>query len=293
MKFGLIFVLLACGLVFPNIAFATAGSVPVQLNGSTFKVSYDATGLTVDGIEADASTSTLTVLITTTDVSPVLQITLERSFFDSKTDGADDDFFVVAGIEEAEFEEERSDTARVLTISVPPGADSIDIIAMGKTGFGTGPAPQEPQEIPEETPQETPQEETPVQEPVMEPEVAEPETQCGPGTILKDGVCVLEEQQQAPEEPKVVEPEVAEPETQCGPGTILKDGVCVLDERCGPGTVFKDGVCVLEEQQQSSSRGMAFELVTPAVAAFIIAFIIMIILWAIGRASRKKNSTTK
>ncbi|HXG73583.1 MAG TPA: hypothetical protein VNK44_02015 [Candidatus Nitrosotenuis sp.] len=293
MKFGLIFVLLACGLVFPNIALATAGSVPVQLNGSTFEVSYDATGLTVDGIEADTSTSTLTVLITTTDVSPVLQITLERSFFDSKTDGADDDFFVVAGIEEAEFEEERSETARVLTISVPPGADSIDIIAMGETGFGTGPASQEPQEIPEEAPQETPQEETPIEEPVVEPEVAEPETQCGPGTILKDGVCVLEEQQPTPEEP-VVEPEVAEPETQCGPGTILKDGVCVLDERCGPGTVFKDGVCVLEEQQQSStSRGIAFDLVMPTVAAFIIAFIIMIILWAIGRASRKKNGTTK
>jgi hypothetical protein len=35
---------------------------------------------------------------------------------------------------------------------------------------------------------------------------------------------------------------------------------------------------------------MAFDLVAPAIAAFIIAFIVMIILWAIGRASRKKTN---
>ncbi|HXG13785.1 MAG TPA: hypothetical protein VNK25_01480 [Candidatus Nitrosotenuis sp.] len=253
MKLGLIFALLASSLIFPSIAFAEPGSASVEVNGSTFEVNYDATGLTVDGMEVDTSTSTLTVLITTTDVSPVLKITLERSFFDSKTDGVDDDFFVLAGIDEAEFEEDRGETARVLTISVPPGADSIDIIALGGTGFASETAPQEPEEVPEETPEETPLEETPVEE-----------------------------------------PQVEEPETQCGPGTVLKDGVCVLEERCGPGTVFKDGVCVLEETPQpSTSRGTTFELVAPAVAAFIIAFIIMIILWSIGRASRKKNSITK
>jgi len=35
--------------------------------------------------------------------------------------------------------------------------------------------------------------------------------------------------------------------TQCGPGTIPKDGVCVLDERCGPGTIFDEDTfsCIL------------------------------------------------
>ncbi|MEW6044296.1 MAG: hypothetical protein AB1608_08530 [Thermoproteota archaeon] len=288
MKFGLIFALLASSLIFPNIAFGEPGTASVDVNGSTYEVSYDATGLTVDGMEADPATSTLTVLITTTDVSPVLEITLERSFFDSKTDGADDDFFVLAGIEEADFEEDRGETARVLTITVPSGADSIDIIALGTTGFASAETtPEEPEEVPEETPEEPPQEETPVEEP--EP-TEEPETQCGPGTVLKDGVCVVEETPQ----PVPEEPTETEPETQCGPGTVLKDGVCVLDERCGPGTIFKDGACVLEETPQPSpSRGTTFELVAPAVAAFVIAFIIMIILWAIGRASRRKNNITK
>jgi hypothetical protein len=283
LKGGLVFVLLASSLLFPSIAFGEPGSASVQVNGSTFKVNYDATGLTVDGMEADASTSTLTVLITTTDVSPVLKITLDRSFFDSKTDGVDDDFFVLAGIDEAEFVEDRHETTRVLTISVPPGANSIDIIALGASGFGSEVAPQEPVEIPEEIPQVPPQ-----QSPVEEPPAQEPQTQCGPGTVLKDGVCVLEEIPR----PTPQEPPSQEPQTQCGPGTVLKDGVCVLDERCGPGTVFKDGMCVLEETPQptAASRGKAFELLVPAVAAFIIAFIIMIILWAIGRASRKKNT---
>ena len=45
------------------------------------------------------------------------------------------------------------------------------------------------------------------------------------------------------------------PKTQCGPGTVLKDGACVLDERCGPGTVLKDGACVLDSTTQTSSSG--------------------------------------
>jgi hypothetical protein len=268
-------------LIFPSTAFGEVGTAPVEVNGTSYEVSYDATGLTVDGMEADTTTSTLTVLVTTTDISPVLVITLERSFFDSQTDGVDDDFFVLAGIEEAKFEEDRSNVARVLTITVPSGADSIDIIALGTTGFAS------PETTPAE-PEETPQEEAPIEEPVEESE-----TQCGPGTVLVDGVCVLEE---TPQEEAPIEEPVEESETQCGPGTVLVDGVCVLDERCGPGTIFKDGQCVLDETAQQSSapsRGTTFELVAPAVAAFVIAFIIMIILWAIGRASRRKDNITK
>ncbi len=217
-----------------------------------------------------------------------MEITLERSFFDSKTDGADDDFLVLADADEAVFEEDRGDTTRVLTITVPPGTSSLDIIALGTTTFASEPTSEEPEEIPEEIPEETSEE---IPETPQEPEaVPEPEKQCGPGTVLKDGVCVLAEQpEEVPEE--IPEETPQEPEKQCGPGTVLKDGVCVLDERCGPGTIFKDGQCVLEESTQApSSRGVAFDLVAPAVAAFIIAFIIMIILWAIGRASRKKNN---
>jgi len=80
--------------------------------------------------------------------------------------------------------------------------------------------------------------------------------------------------------------------TQCGPGTVLKGGVCVLDERCGPGTVLKDGACVLESTPKSSNvnvQGMGREMITGIVAALAIAITIMIIFGAISRASKSKD----
>jgi len=82
------------------------------------------------------------------------------------------------------------------------------------------------------------------------------------------------------------------PKTQCGPGTILKDGACVLDERCGPGTVLKDGACVLESTPKSSEisvKGIGKELIIGTVAALAIAGIIGIILGVISKASKSKN----
>jgi hypothetical protein len=281
LKAELVFALLVLSLVLPNLAFAEPGTTQVEIDGTIYEVSYDATGLAVDGMEADVLTSTLTVLVATTDVSSTLEITLDRDFFDSKVDGADESFVVLADFDEAVFTEDATDSARTLTITVPSGTSSIDIIG---TGFGSQEAPIE-EEVPEEEPvKEEPVEETPTEE--------EPEMQCGPGTILRDGVCVLaeaeptEEEQETPAEETPTEEETR----QCGPGTVLKDGVCVLDETCGPGTILKDGQCVLDEtQQQTVTRSATTELVTPIIAAFVIAFIIMIVLWAIGRASRKKS----
>jgi hypothetical protein len=228
----------------PNLAFAEAGTSSVDVDGTTFEVSYDATGLAVDNMEADTATGTLSIFITTIDTAPTLEITLERIFFDSQTDGEDDEFLVLADGFDTSFEETKTDAARILTIDVPEGTNSLDIISFGTTNFGSA-------EIPEEVPEEEPVEEMPTEEPEETPE---------------------------------------ESEMQCGPGTILQDGVCVLDETCGPGTILQDGVCVLEAPQPTgTSRGGAFQMMYGLVAAFVIAFIVMIVLWAIGRAGRKKN----
>lgn len=247
MKSYLILSLLAASLLLPGLAFATPGTSKVTVNGSEFDVNYDATGLDVTGMEADVKSSSVTVYVTTSDVSGTIAITLDRNFFDSKTNGEDDDFLVLADGVDTTFQESKDTVSRILTITVPSGTNSIDIIALGSTSFGLGqPAEQPPQETapPAETPEPAPPAETP-----------------------KD-------------------------QTTCGPGTVLKDGACVLDETCGPGTVLKDGVCVLDQapvQQATPSRGLAFELIAPIVAAFVIAFVIMMILWAIGKAGRKKN----
>ncbi|MBI5145793.1 MAG: hypothetical protein HZA84_01070 [Thaumarchaeota archaeon] len=279
MKSNLVFAFLVASLFLPNLAFAEPGTIQVAVNDSIFDVTYDATGLDVTGIEADVESSTVTVFVTTSDVSSTLEITLDRSFFDSRTAGEDDDFLVLLDGFEATFQESKDDTSRILTVDVLEGTNSVDIIALGSTSFGSGPITEQPEEAtPEAVPEETAPEET-------------PELACGPGTVLDNGVCVLEQPEQ--EEETVTPPaETPKDEMACGPGTVLKDGACVLDETCGPGTILTDGVCVLDQsqvQQVTQSRGMAFDLILPIVAAFVIAFIIMIILWAIGKAGRSKN----
>jgi len=54
--------------------------------------------------------------------------------------------------------------------------------------------------------------------------------------------------QQTPQQKQV------QPKTSCGAGTVLRDGVCVLD-KCGAGTVLKNGVCVLEQTSQPNGGG--------------------------------------
>ncbi|HSA98919.1 MAG TPA: hypothetical protein VLF17_07555 [Candidatus Nitrosotenuis sp.] len=250
MKLVLFLSLLAASLLLPNLAFATSGTSQVTVNDSTFNVNYDATGLDVTEITADVPSSAVTVFVTTSDVSGTLAVTLDRSFFDSQTNGEDDDFLVLADGIETTFQESKDAASRHLTIDVPSGTNSIDIIALGSASFGLGqPAEQPPVATP---PAEVPEEPAP---PAETPAETPAELTCGPGTVLKDGACVLDE--------------------TCGPGTILQDGTCVLDQTPAP--------------QAAPSRGLAFELIAPIVAAFVIAFIIMLILWAIGRAGRSKN----
>lgn len=245
MKLGLVFALLALGLILPN-AYATTASIDV--NGNTHEITYEATGLDVDGLEADTESTTLSVFVTMTDVEGILQITLDRNFFDSKTsEGADDEFLVlIDGGTEAVFTDDATESSRILTISVPASTFSIDIIG---TVFGTG----------ESAPAETSVEETP-EIPIEEPT------------------------EQAPVEET---PEVS----QCGPGTVLKDGECVLDQTCGEGTVLQDGQCVLDTSVPAPtvSKGQGTQLAIGIVGAFVVAFIIMIVLWAIGKAGRSKN----
>ena len=119
---------------------------------------------------------------------------------------------------------------------------------------------------------------------VAEPIVDTPKTQCGPGTILQDGACVLESTINDNSQ-----------KTQCGPGTTLQDGACVLDERCGPGTILQDGACVLEPTSSNSNasdisvKGLGKELVIGLIAAFVVAGIIGIILALMSKASKSSD----
>ena len=233
---------ISLGLVLFTIissALVYAETLSVDIEGNSFDVNYTATGMTVSGIEADLTFFSLILTVDVTDSTGILNITFERSFLDSTFEGADDDFLIINQFgEEVNFTEtETTSQSRTLSIEVLAGTTDIEIIG---TIFG-------------DSTEETMMEET------------------------------MEESTETVDET---------PKIQCGPGTILKNGVCELDERCGPGTVLKDGACVLDSTPKSSETSVNIisrELITAVVAGLAIAGAIGIILGIISKVSKSKN----
>ena len=220
-------------------ALVYAETLSVDIEGNSFDVDYTTTGMTVSGIEADLTFFSLILTVDVTDSTGILNITFERSFLDSTFEGADDDFLIINQFgEEVNFTEtETTSQSRTLSIEVLAGTTDIEIIG---TIFG-------------DSTEETMMEET------------------------------MEESTETVDET---------PKIQCGPGTILKNGACELDERCGPGTVLKDGVCVLDSTPKSSETSVKIvsrEFITGVFAALGIAGAIGIILGIMYKVSKSKN----
>ncbi len=267
---------ISLGLIFVAIlsqAFAFAETMSVDVDGTSYDVSYDTDGVDVLGIIADPNPD-FPALIFSLDVTEnrgILEITFERSFFDAKYQGSDDEFILLAdGFEEPNFTETKTDSSRTLTIELTTGTEELEIFG---TIFGSdvkSPEPTEPVDEPTEeptTPIEEPTE--PVDEPTEEP------------TAPVD----------KPTE-KPTTPVTEKPKTQCGEGTVLKDGVCVLEKKCGTGTILKDGVCVVVEQPKSApvrTEGLGKQLGYGVIAAFIITGAIALVLALMSKASKSKH----
>ena len=226
-------------------AFVYAETASVDIGGTSYDVEYTGNGVTVSGIDADPDFVSLIITVNVSGSPGTLEITLERSFFDSIYQGDDDDFIVLADGDEPTYSEiETTSQSRTLSIELPAGTGEVEIIG---SQFG--------QSVSEPVAEETIPEETPAAEEAI------------------------------PEETPADE----QPKTECGAGTILKDGVCVLDERCGPGTVLTDGVCVSEPTSESPARGLGTQLIIGLVGSFIIAGIIGLVLAIMSKASKSKK----
>jgi len=244
---------ISLGLIFFTVlstAFVYAETISVDIDGTSFDIPYTVTGMTITGIESDVESISLIFSVDVTDLNGILNIEFERSFFDSVYDDSDDLFFILADGDEAISEEIQTNLqSRSLTIKVPSGTEDLEIIGSvfnnSELKIITSP-----------------------------PVVTAP-------VVIAPVVTA----------PVVTAPVVTnEYSNECGPGTILEDNICILDQRCGPGTILEDDTCVLDSTPvKPSSSSNSKELIMSVTIAFVIAGIIGIILALISRANRNKN----
>ena len=97
-----------------STALVYAETMSVDVDGTPFDLEYDVTGMTVSGIEADTDFISLILTVDVTESTGTLDVTLDRSFFDSTFEGLDDDFIILADGDEPNF----SETATTLKVEL-------------------------------------------------------------------------------------------------------------------------------------------------------------------------------
>lgn len=296
-----------------------AESMPVTIDGITHDIEYTTTGITVDDIVVDLDFGSLIFKIDSTN-NGVLEVTFLRDVFDSQLKGQDDEFFVFVDGEDITVDEtETTDTSRTLSIEIAAGSEEVDIIG---TVFNKGNAVEEPIEcsadialvcgvdkitydnmcklekasIVLDHTGECVEDVTCSAGEILENGVCV--SACSEGTVYVDGACMI--QCSAGE---VLEDGVCE--SVCGKGTVYVDGTCtiecsagetlvdgVCDSPCGSGLVFEDDVCVIDETYQSGKTGSVNSksgLIYGAIGGFGVAFVVILVLAAMARASRSSN----
>jgi hypothetical protein len=161
-------------------------TISVDVDGISYDVEYTVNGMTITEIESDTESMSLIFSVDVTDLTGMLDVTFDRTFFDSIYDGTDDLFFILADGDEVISEEtETTSQSRTLSIKVPSGTEELEII---------GSVFENSQVLELVLIEEPIVEEPIVEEPIVEEPIVESmsDNSCGPGTVLENGVCVLE-----------------------------------------------------------------------------------------------------
>lgn len=163
---------------------AFADSISVDIEDSTYEIDFTSIDVEIKSVSADTDFISLIFEIDVLSKNGQLEFNFDRNFFDAKLGSEDDDFFVLVDGDELSFEESKDDFYRNIVFSVDPGSEEIEII--GSQIVGISYLLEKEAEI---------QIQIEVEEQAIEEQEAEIisklQEQCGEGTILEDGVCVL------------------------------------------------------------------------------------------------------
>jgi len=264
-------------IMFTMISFALvyAETIPVDVEGNSFDVEYTVTEMTVDAIASDVEASSL-YLTVTADSTGMLDITFDRISFDSLFEGLDEEFFVLVDGDFAIYSEtETTAQSRTLSIEVPSGTEEVEIIG---TVFGS----LEPVVVSDVVDDEA----------AADAAAAKAAADAAAAKAAADAAAAKAAADATAAKAAADATASQTQPTQCGPGTILQNGVCVLDERCGPGTLLKNGVCVLDSTSVpsgSSVGGTGKEMVIAVVIAFIAAGIVAVVFGIIFKVSKSSS----
>ncbi len=180
-----IIVAFAIFTVISVIPGAFADSISVDIEDSTYEIDFTSVDVEIKSVSADTDFMSLIFEIDVLSKNGQLEFNFDRDFFDAKLGSEDDDFFVLVDGDELSFEESKDDFYRNIVFSVVPGSEEIEII--GSQIVGISYLLEKEAEI---------QIQIEVEEQAAEEQEAEIisklQEQCGEGTILEDGVCVLE-----------------------------------------------------------------------------------------------------
>ncbi len=183
-----VFVIVAFA-VFSLVPAAFADSISVDIGESTYEIEYTSNGVELKSATADMDFMSLIFQVEVLDNKGEIEFNFDRDFFDAKLGSEDDGFFVIADGDELSFEETKDNSHRIIVFSIDPGTEEIEIVGSQIAGISYLIEKEEAEivaaiEAEEEAIAAAEAEEAEV--------ISILEEQCGEGTILEDGVCVLE-----------------------------------------------------------------------------------------------------
>ena len=96
-------------------------------SGKSYTVTYSVNGATVNDISISSQDTSLLVSITSSSDGNLTMI-MPRSLIDAKTSTGDDQFFVLVDGADTGFTENKTDTDRTVTVSIPAGTQQVEVI---------------------------------------------------------------------------------------------------------------------------------------------------------------------